>query len=194
MQSICVYCGSSDKSDSVYLQAAQHTGQVIANNDLRLIYGGGSTGMMGALANGVLEAGGKVTGVITEQFNTPQLAHAGLTDMVVLKDMHERKARMVALADGFIALPGGFGTLDELFEVLTWAQIGLHTKPVGLLNVEGYFDRLLEFLDNVQTKGFVYAEHRKLYTTADSPQDLLTTLKAYRPPDQLARWVDRTST
>ncbi|MBN2501305.1 MAG: TIGR00730 family Rossman fold protein [Anaerolineales bacterium] len=194
MLSVCVYCGSSDISDEIYLQAAQQTGEVIAKAGLRLIYGGGSTGLMGAVADAVLDAGGTVTGVITKQFDTPELAHQGLTEMVVLPDMHTRKARMVALADGFMALPGGFGTLDELFEVLTWAQIGLHTKPVGLLNVDGYFDNLLAFLDDVRARGFIYAEHKDLYMSADSPQALLAALKAYEPPTDLARWVDRTST
>ncbi len=194
MRSVCVYCSSSDISDAVYLQAAQHTGEVIAKAGLRLIYGGGSTGLMGAVADAVLEAGGTVTGVITEQFDTPELAHMELTEMIVLPDMHTRKARMVELADGFVALPGGFGTLDELFEVLTWAQIGLHTKPVGLLNVDGYFDKLLAFLDEVRARGFIYAEHKDLYMSAADPQPLLDALKAYHPPADLARWVDRTST
>ena len=194
MRAICVYCGSSDISAEIYLQAARHTGEVIANAGLRLIYGGGSTGLMGAVADAVLDAGGSVTGVITEQFDTPELAHQGLTEMIVVEDMHTRKARMVELADGFMALPGGFGTLDELFEALTWAQIGLHAKPIGLLNVDGYFDNLLAFLDNVRAKGFIYAEHRDLYMTADSPQALLAALNTYRPPNDLERWVDRTST
>jgi hypothetical protein len=136
INAICVYCGSSDKVDGVYLQAAREMGQSIAGRGHTLVYGGGSTGLMGAVADSVLAAGGEVTGVITEQFNTPQLAHGRLTKMEVLPSMHERKARMAALADAFVVLPGGFGTMEEFFEALTWAQIGLHAKPVGLLNTD----------------------------------------------------------
>jgi uncharacterized protein (TIGR00730 family) len=147
LQSVCVYCGQSDRISQVYLDAARAVGQTLARRGLTLVFGGGKTGMMGALANSALGAGGEVVGVIPELFNTPQLVHAGLTTLHVVDSMHARKARMADLGDGFIALPGGFGTLEELFEMLTWSQVGLHAKPVAVLNTSGYFDRLLEAID-----------------------------------------------
>lgn len=193
MDSICIYCGSSDEVQPKYYAAARQIGEVVAQHGLRLVYGGGSTGLMGALADATLAAGGEVVGVITEQFNTPRLAHNGLTHMEVLPTMHHRKARMVELADAFVALPGGLGTLEELFETLTWAQIGLHAKPIGLFNVDGYFDPLLAFLEQVREEGFMYAEHNNLYTHARQPHSLLDSLMNYQPPTGLARWVDRDS-
>jgi len=192
MKSICVYCGSSDKVAKAYLEAARQVGTEIAKRGLQLIYGAGGTGLMGALADAVLAGGGDVLGITPKAFNTPQLAHPGLTQVEVFDDMHQRKSRMAELADAFVALPGGFGTLEELFEILTWAQIGLHAKPVGLLNTNGYFDRLLDFLDHVRAEGFIYAEHRQLYSHADTPAALLDALAAYQPPQGLERWVQRT--
>ena len=191
MKSICVYCGSSDEISQDYLQAASELGKMLAERGLQIVYGAGSTGMMGALADAALEAGGEVIGVIPELFNTPQLAHANLTRLEVFEGMHTRKARMAELADAFIALPGGFGTLDELFEIITWAQIGLHAKPIGLLNTRRYFDPLLVFLQHVREEGFMYAEHGGLYVHAEEPAELLKALMDYRPPEGLARWVDR---
>ena len=146
---------------------------------------------MGAVANGALENEGHVVGVIPEIFNTPTLAHNGLTRLEIVEDMHQRKARLVELSDGFIALPGGFGTLEELFEVLTWAQIGLHQKPIGLLNVQHYFDPLLELLENANSEGFIYSEHQALYTSSDNPGQLLETLLNHKPPSGLERWLTR---
>jgi uncharacterized protein (TIGR00730 family) len=166
-------------------------GTTIARRKLKLIYGAGSTGSMGAVANAVLQAGGEVTGVIPEYFHTSKLAHFGLTKVEIVGSIHERKARMIELADAFIALPGGFGTLDELFEVLTWAQIGLHKKPIGLLNVNGYFDHLLEFISVIHAEGFVYQEHLSLFSYAKTPDDLLDRLEQYQPSDQLERWLTR---
>ena len=173
MEAICVYCGSSDKIDGVYREAARQMGLAIAKRGLRLVYGAGSTGLMGAVAEGALDAGGEVIGVIPEIFNTPQLAHQGISRFEVVKDMHTRKARIAELADGFIALPGGLGTLEELFEILTWAQIGLHTKPIGLLNTNGYYDALLAFFEQIVKEGFMYAEHQSLYLCAREPEELL---------------------
>ncbi len=142
MNSICVYCGSSDKIKPAYLEGATQMGRAIAGRGLQLWYGAGSTGLMGAVANGALEAGGEVIGVIPSLFHTPELAHTGLTRLEVVDSMHQRKERLANQAEAFIALPGGFGTFEELFEILTWAQIGLHHKPVGLLNTLHYYDPL----------------------------------------------------
>lgn len=191
MKSICVYCGSSDKMDLEYLEAARLMGATVAANGLQLIYGAGSTGLMGALADSALEGGGEVIGVIPGYFNTPVLAHANLTKLEVVDTIHQRKARMIELADAFIALPGGFGTLEELFEILTWAQIGLHQKPVGLLNTRRYFDPLLAMIDHAREEGFIYDEHRSLFTCADQPGELLQALTNHRRPSGLERWLSR---
>lgn len=191
MDSICVYCGSSDKLHPDYLSAARQMGETIAGRGIKLVYGAGSTGLMGAVADGALEAGGEVIGVIPGYFNTPQLAHTGLTKLEVVDTIHQRKARMVELADAFIALPGGFGTLEELFETLTWAQIGLHQKPVGLLNTRHYFDRLLEMVEYARKEGFIYNEHAALFTYAEQPANLLDALANHNHPQGLERWLTR---
>ena len=191
MNSICVYCGSSDRLRPEYLLAARHMGAAIAERSLELVFGGGKTGLMGALADGALESGGQVTGVIPGYFNTAQLAHVGLTRLEVVETIHQRKARMVELADAFVALPGGYGTLEEFFEVLTWAQIGLHRKPIGLLNVRGYYDPLLDMIDHVLAEGFIYAEHTELFCAAEEPQELLAALAELTPPPGLGKWVER---
>ena len=191
LERIGVYCGSSDDVDPSYLQAARLAGQTLAGHGVTIIFGGGGTGMMGALADGALTAGGKVLGIIPRRFNNAELAHSGLTEMRVVETMHERKAAMADLAQAFIALPGGYGTLEELFEILTWAQIGLHTKPVGLLNVRGYFDPLLVFIEHVRVEGFIYDEHRALLACEQDPEALLQRLEEFRPPPTLDRWVHR---
>lgn len=191
MQAICVYCGSSDKVHPTYLSAAHEMGSTLAARGLKLVYGAGSTGLMGAVANGALEMGGEVIGVIPSMFNTSTLAHYGLTRLEIVDDLHQRKARLVELSDAFIALPGGYGTLEEFFEILTWAQIGLHEKPVGLLNVRGYFDPLLNFIDQAQVEGFIYNEHRALFTSSDEPIALLESLQNHNPPAGLERWLTR---
>lgn len=191
MQSICVYCGSSEKMPEVYLQAAAEMGKVIAGRGLRLIYGAGSTGMMGVLADAALQAGGEVYGVIPHYFNTPVLAHPNLTELEIVDTLHQRKARMVELADAFIALPGGYGTLEEFFEVITWAQIGLHQKPVGLLNVNGYYDLLLAVIEQARQQGFIYDEHRALFDVEAQPAKLLDALQNHIPPSGLERWLTR---
>jgi uncharacterized protein (TIGR00730 family) len=191
MKSICVYCGSADNLRPEYLAAASQMGATIARNGLELWYGAGSTGLMGAVADGALQAGGQVVGVIPELFNTPRLAHMGLTRLEVVASMHERKDRLARAADAFVALPGGYGTFEELFEILTWSQIGLHQKPVGLLNVLGYFDPLLAMVEHARREGFIYAEHRALLLHADQPEALLAAVTRYRPPDGLERWLTR---
>ena len=191
MKKICVYCGSSDKIPQVYLDAAYELGAEIARQDITIVYGAGSTGMMGALANGSLDTGGKVWGVIPKMFDTPQLSHKDLTYYEVTDTMHTRKARMADLADGFIALPGGFGTFEELLEIITWAQIGLHRKPIGLLNIHGYFDLFLGMATRAEQEGFIYSEHRRLFTHAATPAALLEQMKNHQHPDGLERWVAR---
>ena len=191
MKKICVYCGSSDKIPQVYLDAAFMMGQTLAKQGITLVYGAGSTGTMGAVAEGALQAGGEVWGVIPKMFDTPQLAYKGLTRYEVVDNMHIRKARLVEISDGFIALPGGFGTFEELFEIITWAQIGLHRKPIGLLNTMGYYEPLLAMVDHANLQGFIYSEHRQLFTSADTPEKLIEALCNHRYPAGLERWVDR---
>jgi uncharacterized protein (TIGR00730 family) len=190
MDSICVFCGSSDAVHADYLTAARQMGALLAQRGIRLIYGGGKTGLMGAVADGALESGGEVIGVIIPSMNTPALAHPGLTRMEVVADMHSRKARMHALAQGYIALPGGFGTFDELFEAITWGQIGAHEKPVGLLNVRGYFDRLLAAIDHAVKEGFIFEEHRQALYCEPQPERLLAAMADHRHPHQaVKRWM-----
>jgi len=190
MKSLCVYSGSADGIHSEFRTAARQTGRLLAEKGIRLVYGGGKTGLMGEVADGALEAGGEVIGVITESMNTPALAHAGLTCLEVSPTIHVRKARMYELAEGYIALPGGFGTLDELFETITWAQIGLHEKPVGLLNVRHYYDPLLRMVDHAQKEGFIFPEHRQIMVSADTPQELLKAMESHQhPAEAVKRWL-----
>jgi uncharacterized protein (TIGR00730 family) len=191
MKSICVYCGCSDKIGQAYLKAAYQMGGAIAERGLQLWYGAGCTGLMGALANGALESEGEVIGVIPKIFNTPRLAHTGLTRLEVVEDMHERKQRLEEQAEAFIAMPGGYGTFEELFEILTWAQIGLHSKPIGLLNTLGYFDPLITMVENARSQGFIYEEHRALFVHSVQPDDLLDALEKYQSPAHLDRWLTR---
>lgn len=166
-------------------------GRTLAYNSIRLVYGAGKTGLMGALADGALEGGGVVIGVVPVNLNTPQLIHDQLSQLEVVPDIHQRKARMIALSEAFIALPGGYGTFDELFETLTWAQIGLHQKPIGLLNIRNYFDPLLKMVDNAWIEGFIYPGHEKLLVVDKEPAALLIKLKEYQSPSDLESWVNR---
>lgn len=191
MKAICVYCGSSDRVDPEYVQAAFAMGQAIARRGWQLVYGAGKTGLMGAVADGALAAGGEVIGVIPALFNTPALAHSGLTRLEVTADMHQRKARLIELADALVALPGGYGTFEELFEALTWAQIGLHTKPIGLLNARRYYDPLLSLVDHARLQGMIYAEHQALFVHAEEPEALLSALTQHQSPPGLEAWLSR---
>lgn len=193
-QTLCVFCGSSDKLDPAYLEAAELMGRSIAGHHLDIVFGGGGTGMMGALAEGAISAGGRVVGVIPEIFNTPELLHAGIEELHVVDSMHARKAMMAELADAFIALPGGFGTLEELFEMLTWMQIGLHSKPIGILNICSYFDPLIGLIQHAEEQGFIYREHQELVLVSDQPEDLISRLEAFKIPEGLDRWVHRRET
>lgn len=190
MKSVCVYCGSSDSVHADYLSAARTMGRVLAERGLSLVFGGGKTGLMGAVADGALEAGGEVIGIIIPSMNTKSLAHDGLTRMDVTPGMHERKARMHELAGGYIALPGGFGTFDELFETVTWAQTGAHEKPVGLLNVRNYYAPLLAAIDHAVEEGFIFREHRNTLFCDSDPHKLLDAMAGYNHPHEaVKRWL-----
>jgi uncharacterized protein (TIGR00730 family) len=190
MNSICVFCGSSDTVHADYKSAAFTMGRVLAERGFRLIYGGGKTGLMGAVADGALSANGEVVGVIIPTMNNQALAHDGLTRMDVPLDMHARKARMHELADGYIAMPGGFGTFDELFETVTWAQTGAHEKPVGLLNVNNYYAPLLTALDHAMNEGFIFKEHRDTLFCESDAHKLLDMMAAYvHPHAAVKRWM-----
>ncbi len=191
MKTVCVYCGSSDKTSEAYLKCAREMGAAVARRDLTLVYGAGRTGMMGAVADGALGEGGEVIGVIPKMFATPALMHMQLTSLEIVDSMHIRKQRLSELADAFIALPGGYGTFEELFEILTWAQIGLHHKAVGLLNSYEYFDPLLTAIEYARTEGFIYAEHSSLFVYDDQPEALLDKLEQYAYPEGMEKWVTR---
>lgn len=190
MNSICVFCGSSDSVHADFIAGARLMGITLARSGIRLIYGGGKTGLMGAVANGALEAGGEAIGVIIPSMNTPALAHTGLTRMDVAPDMHGRKARMHELADAYIALPGGYGTWDELFEAITWAQTGAHEKPVGLLNTRHYYDYLFAAIDHAVSEGFIFKEHRTALSCEAEPRQLIEALERYQHPrEAVRRWM-----
>lgn len=176
MKRICVYCGSRSGHDGAYIEAARALADALSERGLGLVYGGASIGMMGAVADGVLARGGEVIGVIPQALMHKEVAHADLDELVVTEGMHERKQTMVRRSDGFIALPGGLGTLEELFEILTWAQLRFHAKPCGLLNVNGYFDHLVAFLDSAVEQGFINPEHRAMLRVAETPAMLLDAL------------------
>jgi uncharacterized protein (TIGR00730 family) len=192
MPRVCVFTGSSEGRISTYRTAAVLLGQTLVARGYDLVYGGARVGLMGALANAVLEAGGQVIGVIPDALVAREVAHTGLTDLRVVSSMHERKALMADLSDGFIAMPGGWGTLEELFEVLTWGQLGLHRKPCGLLNIDGYFDALLAFLRHAVAEQFVRPEFDRLLPVSASPDDLLDLFAAFEPP-VVRKWIDRSS-
>jgi uncharacterized protein (TIGR00730 family) len=177
LQRLCVFCGSSLGKRQVFQHAARELGSLLAAYGIELIYGGGNCGLMGVLADEVLKSGGRVTGVIPEGLMTKELGHLQLTKLHIVTGMHERKALMSSLADGFIALPGGFGTLEELFEVITWGQLGLQQKPIGLVNVEGFFDPVLELMQHAIREGFVRAEQRQLLVSSASPKELLLMIR-----------------
>lgn len=191
IQKICVYCGSSDDIQASYYQAASELGKALAASQIHLIYGAGKTGLMGCLADSVLNNGGRVTGVVPENLNQPQLIHTGLSHVEVTPDIQTRQRRMLDLADALVALPGGFGTFYELLESLTWAQIGVHQKPIGVININGYFDPFLVMLEHAMVEGFIYPEHLGLLVKVDSVEDVLPALNSYAPPSTLSRWIDR---
>lgn len=180
MKSICVFCGSRLGSKPIYRETAKSVGQLIARQQLRLVYGGGNIGLMGVVADAVLEHGGEVVGVIPGHLQEKEVGHAGLTELHVVSTMHERKALMANLSDAFVALPGGFGTFEEFCEILTWAQLDLHRKPCGLLNVDGFYDPLLTLFDRAVDDGFLRPEYRSMVLTATDTDELLMRMRAYK--------------
>ncbi|MCB6182414.1 TIGR00730 family Rossman fold protein [Leeia sp. TBRC 13508] len=184
---IAVYCGSHGGNNSIYLEAARKVGHFLATSSIEIVYGGGKVGMMGAVADAALAAGGTVCGIIPVALQEKELAHQGISQLEVVKDMHERKARMAELSDAFIALPGAAGTLEEFFEAWTWAQLGYHQKPCGLLNVAGFFDPQLSMIDRIVEEGFMKASHRDMVIVSDEIEDMVRKIKAYQPP--APKWV-----
>jgi uncharacterized protein (TIGR00730 family) len=193
LQSVCVFCGSSTGANAAYTEAARSLGTTLAEANIRLVFGGGHVGLMGVISNAALAAGGEVIGVIPKFLVERELAHEGLSDLRIVGSMHERKALMSDLSEGFIALPGGTGTLEEFFEVLTWAQLGEHEKPCGLLNVAGYYDPLLTAFDRMVEADFLSESNRALLLVEDDPEQLLQRFDHYEPP-KTVKWIDRSET
>lgn len=188
MRRICVYCGSNNGAKALYTDTARDLADVLVRHEYELVYGGAAKGTMGALADAVLELGGNVHGVIPRMLEENEIAHTGLTELHVVASMHERKSMMAALADGFVALPGGFGTLEELIEVLTWGQLGFHDKPCGVVNVDGYFDLLLGFLDNAEAEGFLRPENRRMLLCDTNCAGLIRQFERYTAPT-VTKWM-----
>jgi uncharacterized protein (TIGR00730 family) len=190
MKRICVFCGSSPGLNPRYLDLAGQLGQRLAQKGIGLVYGGASIGMMGRVARSALDHGGEVIGVIPKDIAEMEVAFGELCDLRIVGSMHERKSLMADLSDGFIAMPGGLGTVEEFFEVLTWAQLGFHTKPCGVLNICGYFDKLIEFVEHSIAEEFINGKHRELILTDDDPEALLAKMNVYRPPAvDKAKWA-----
>lgn len=190
MRSLCVFCGSNAGAREIYAEAARDVGRAAAERGLRLVYGGASVGLMGALADAALAAGGEVLGVMPRALIEREIEHKGLTELHEVASMHERKALMSDLSDAFLALPGGAGTLEEVFEVWTWAQLGHHRKPVGLLNAGGYFDLLIAFLDHQESERFMRPEHRKMLIAEARAERILDRFERYQPP-AVEKWISR---
>ena len=190
MRSVCVFCGSSPGGDPRFGAAADDLGRLLAEQGLTLVYGGGHVGLMGRVADAVLAAGGEAHGVITAALRDREVAHDGLTRLDVVATMHERKARMSDLADGFLMLPGGFGTLDEFFEAVTWTQLGIQAKPCAVLDVDGFFTPLVAFIEAATDSRFIHPEHRDMVVTGDDPRQLLDRMAAWQPPPA-GKWLDR---
>jgi len=193
LKKLCVYCGSSVGKRPEYHEGAKQLAKILVSRGIDLVYGGAAIGVMGIIADAVLEGGGKVTGIIPEDLMGKEVAHQGITELMVVPSMHERKAVMADISDGFIALPGGIGTLEELFEIFTWAQLGFHSKPVGLLNINGYFDNLIKFLDTAVDEQFMNITHRSMLVVEHDPELLIQRLKSYESP-VLKKWIDREAT
>ena len=192
MKSVCVFCGSSHGRQPAYQAAAEKLGSAIAARNLTLVYGGGNVGLMGVVADAAIAAGGKVIGVIPEFLKAKEIAHQSLTELQIVGSMHERKARMADLADAFIAMPGGYGTLEEFCEILTWSQLGLHQKAHGLLNIAGYYDSLLAFFDKAVEEQLIRPVHRSMVLEASEPELLLDRLANYQPQN-VVKWIRKNS-
>lgn len=192
MKRLCVYCGSSSGSQPDYALAARQLARAMVRKNIDLVYGGASVGIMGEIAGAVLEEGGDVIGIIPKDLFVKEVAHTGLTELREVASMHERKLLMAELSDGFIALPGGFGTFEEILEIITWSQLGMHQKPCGLLNVHHYYDKLIDFLDHAVSEHFVKEIHRSIVLVAESPEILLEKFEAHKAPEAV-KWIDRDS-
>lgn len=190
MKRITVFCGSSSGTEEIYTLQATLLGETLAKRNIELVYGGANVGLMGAVANGVLNNGGKAIGVLPNFLRSKEIAHKQLTELILVDTMHERKTKMNDLCDGVIALPGGFGTLDELFEMLTWGQLGLHKKPIAILNVNGYYDSLILFIQNMTDKGLLKEVNQEMLLVSDTIDDLLDKMENYIPPT-VGKWIDK---
>lgn len=190
MKSITVFCGSNSGFRAEYAEAAKNLARLLAAQNIRLIYGGGNVGLMGIIADEVMRAGGEVIGIIPDSLDKKEVGHRGITELRVVGSMHERKAQMADLADGFIAMPGGIGTFEEFFEILTWSQLGFHDKPCGILNVANYYDGLLALCDNAVSEGFLRPVHRQLILDDSDAVSLLEKMKNFRP-EPLEKWIDK---
>jgi hypothetical protein len=193
LHTVCVFCAANPGADAVYVEQARSMGRFLAESGRRLVYGGGRTGLMGALAEGALGAGGEVIGIMPRHLVDREVAHTGLSELRVVESMHERKALLAELSDGFLAMPGGLGTLEELFEIWTWGQLGLHRKPYGLFEVAGFYAPLLTFLDHAVTEGFIRREYRELLVVDTDPGALISRMESAALP-ALPRWLDRSTT
>lgn len=190
MKRITVFCASSFGTEKIYEEQAIALGITLAEQNIELVYGGANVGLMGAVADGALNAGGKVIGVLPNFLRSKEIAHLGLTELILVESMHERKTKMNDLCDGVIALPGGFGTLEELFEMLTWAQLGLHKKPIAILNVNGFYDSLIALLQTMTEKGLLKEVNREMLLVSDNIDDLLDQMKNYVAPT-VGKWIDK---
>jgi uncharacterized protein (TIGR00730 family) len=190
MNRICVFCGSSSGIHPRYAEAARTLGSALVRRGIGLVYGGGNVGLMGIIADAVMDAGGEVIGVIPEALVERELAHNDVTQMIVVRSMHERKAKMAELSNGFVAMPGGYGTFEEFCEIITWAQLGLHRKPCGILNVNGYYDPLMKLFDHAVAEGFLRSANRQLVLEESDPERLLTTMATFKP-QHTEKWISR---
>ena len=193
MNRITVFCGSSFGTDNYFEFQAKELGKKLAQENIELVYGGANVGLMGAVANGTLQNAGKVIGVLPNFLKSKEIAHNGLTELILVDSMHERKTKMNELCDGVITLPGGFGTLEELFEMLTWGQLGLHRKPIGILNINGFYDNLIAFLDDMVTKGLLKEINRKMVLIDEDVNELITKMKTYKAPTT-GKWITKETT
>ena len=190
MKRITVFCGSSFGTEAIYQSQAIALGKTLAQQNIELVYGGANVGLMGAVADGILSEGGKAIGVLPDFLRSKEIAHQGLTELILVESMHERKTKMNELCDGVIALPGGFGTFEELFEMLTWAQLGLHKKPIAILNINGFYDPLIEMIQTMTDKGLLKEANQKMLLVSDDIEDLLDKMKNYVAP-AVGKWIDK---
>ena len=193
MKRLAIFCGSSIGNEIVYKTEVKRLGEVLANQNIGLVYGGANVGLMGIIADSILESGGEAIGVLPHFLASKEIAHENLTELILVKSMHERKTKMDELSDGVIALPGGFGTLEEFFEMLTWAQLGLHSKPIGILNIDGFYDDLISLVQNMVSRGFVSKINQKMILLSNEPKELIEKMQNHVAP-QVGKWIDKDKT